>query len=407
MLTKTFRQNGVITPPHLAVFSQPGKLFLDIRTDKDTGKKYLHFPYMAVSDIHWLSKYTRAKRLCMALQNIRTDRMDGVGDIVGGIEMMKSPTFELNKWHRQGMAWFLRKIAEGTEVNIIAGNHETDLRQRIGEGKTIYGAQFLPQTEYTDPKDRRFLIIHGDQYDSATVQSWYAIGDAALSAGYEIDRVLRYIPVLENFSVAAGGKRLVKTFINERMGIYKAIANDINASDYDGMIYGHSHMKGFHRTEADKLLINDGCCTDHVQFAVHDKYGNWGIIEYHKDRMDIEMEDGQEYSVAWKDLGLEHFGQKPDLIEDEFTAKADRLLRIAYRLWPPKERVALREEIRRREYLVSVHDHVMESNQELPFDLIWGFHQAEATLEELKKRLYRLPVPRSYVAEKVPLLAIA
>lgn len=400
-------QETSVTPPALAVFSQPEKLFLDIRTNSQ-GRKVLYFPYVSISDIHWGSKFTRAKRLCMALDSIICDRMDGVGDIMGGIEMTKKERFHMGPWHRQGMARMLEKAEQGMVLNIMAGNHETVLRDKIGAGKRIYGVNFLPHTEYTDPKDRRFRVIHGDQYDTAIVQSWYTIGDTLLSAGYEIDHALHKIPLLEKFSVAASGKRLVKSFINKRMGIYTAIADDINSSGFDGLIYGHSHMKGFHVTSAGKLLINDGCCTEHVQFAVHDKFGNWAVIEFHRDRMDVEMENGTEYSVRWADLGLSHFGQDPVLWDDQYTAKADRLLRVAYRLWPPKEKVRLEEEIDIRARQVALRDYLLDKGEDIPNALHWIFYEAAALLPELERRAKEIPIPRRYSEHPPePLLAIA
>ncbi len=345
MLLRHYKET--IEAPPITAFPQPGRLLLDIRTNEQ-GHPVLHFPFMSISDIHWSSKFTRAKRVCMLLDNITSDRLDMVGDIVGGIELMKKNTFHIGPWHRQGIARVLQKAKQETQVNVLPGNHEPGMKEKIGAHSHIYGVNFVPESEYTDPKGRRFKIEHGDRFDEEVFKTpetqarWYAIGDTLLSGLYEVDNVMRQIPMLEKFSIAAGGKRAFKRLINERMGVYDAMNRDIDASAFDGLIYGHSHMKGYHRTPKGKLLLNDGCCTDHVQFAVHDAAGNWGIIEYHRDRMDVEMEDGQEYSVYWKDLGLQHFGADPVLLENEETQKADRLLRLAYRLWPSKDRQATR-----------------------------------------------------------------
>jgi UDP-2,3-diacylglucosamine pyrophosphatase LpxH len=369
---------------------------------------------MSISDVHWLSKYTRAKRLCMMLDNIEADEMAGIGDMVDGIAMMKKRTFNAGPYHRQGMARLLRKAANGTIVNIIDGNHEGDLGEMLGNGKHIYGVNFATRGEHIDPQGRRILLIHGDDWDREVFKTpeqqefWYSVGDAALSLGYNIDSVMQNIPVLEKFSVAAGSKRLVKGFINKKMGVNDAIARDIDAGEFDGVLYGHSHMKGFMRTPGGKIMINDGCCTEHVQFAVHDKLGNWAVIEYHKDRMDIEMENGENYSVRWKDLGLSHFADPPKIIEDEFTAKTDRLLRIAYRLWPAQDQIKRREEFELRERQVDILGKLLESKQEIPDHLRWAFLNASAELPELRKKLYQVPIPRNYVERQdEPLLAIA
>lgn len=336
-------------------------LTLTIKT-LPSGQRVLHFPFMSISDLHWGTKYSRAKKTTHMLRHTACDRLALNGDIIDGLAMMEKRRWNFGPWHRQGMAEILRKADSGTQTTYYPGNHDEALRggqvlakdgaekpHRNLFGKRIYNIGFEDHGAYTAPDGKRFLIIHGDKYDDHIFKSvksrafWYNLGDRAYTALYEVDHLLQKVKMLEHFSVAAAGKKAVKTVINKFLGIRQQMAQAVDSEPYDGAIYGHSHMAGFQRTPADKLLINDGCCTEHVQALVHDVEGRWALLEWHKSRLAITTENGIEQSVSWDELALPEFKGDPEPCEDGYTVKADRLLRIMYRLWPPQERQAYKE----------------------------------------------------------------
>ena len=106
-------------------------------------------------------------------------------------------------------------------------------------------------------------------------------------------------------------------------------------------------MGDISKTPKGKLLLNSGCCTEHVQALVHDRHGTFALITWHKDRLDIQEENYRRRAVYWDDIGLGAFKADPVLIEDESTQKADRLIRLIFRMWSPKDR---------RQELVEAHE---------------------------------------------------
>lgn len=372
------------------------ELSLSVRVTSD-GRPVIHFPFVSFSDLHLGSRSSRAKRACMMFNNMSCNRLDGVGDIIDGLHLMKKSRLHMGPWHRQAIAHLLRKAGEGTEVNIYPGNHEVGMREKIGVGKKLYGVNLLPSGEYTDPKGRRLKIEHSDLYDRQVFETaeeqanWYVWGDLLFEGVQEFDRSMQSLPFrrMEKFSVAGRIKRMAKKRINKRLGIQDAIEADIDQGPYDGMIYGHTHIKGFHRTPGGKLLINDGCGTEHFEFVGIDVYGGCGILTWHRDGMDIEMESGHEYSVSWQELGkkhhidLSHFSQDPVMIEDEYTKKADRVLGLAYRMWPSEELVAC-------EKLWDSCAAIMEREETLPPLLMESFLRAEWKIREALDMLQRL-----------------
>ena len=383
-----------------ATCSSPG-LDLDVRTSPLTGRPVLHFPYMAISDIHWGSRFSRAKRLCMALRDFESDETKGLGDMFGGIEMEKKATWHLGPWHRQGMGLLIRK-ADTSAVTVLSGNHEVGLHRRLKTPKSIFGIEFRQSSTHTDPRGRRFLEEHGDRYDLEVFKTpenqekWHRIGDKLHHFGGEVDYMLQNGLGFERASVARTGKRLFKTVINRKMGVLAAMERAIDASGYDGNVSGHSHMMGFHRTPGGKLLINDGSCTDHVQFAVHDRHGKWGLIEHHRDHMKVEMESGYKYEVFWNAHGLDHFAQPPVPVETVHTQRADRLLRIAFQMWPARDRRNVSQQIEEKDRavdrLMSILAITGEHRASGP--LHWALYSTQKQRSDLEALRAGNPIPR-------------
>lgn len=354
----------------------PGLDFeLQIKTDAE-GKQTLHFAYQSVSDIHLGTRQSRAKRTSQMFEHTSSDRLDLVGDIIDGEHLKMKSRWNWAPWHRQVVGHVLRRVGDGVEVNYLPGNHDIDIRgqktiyrglpHQLPDGRIINpgdelayrdlcrgathgrptdlaGINFSEEARYVDPKGRRFKIIHGDQFDNIlfgrSKGPLYFVGSFAYDALVEIDASVQRLPRCEYISVAAIGKRATKTFINQFLGVRRSMMTEVDRNNsVDGMLYGHSHMMEIGRTEGGKLLINDGCCTEHVQTAVHDRSGTWAVLEWHKDHMVITSENGLQRSISWSALGLKGFMNEPTSYEDRYTQKADALSRLIYRTWPPLDR---------------------------------------------------------------------
>lgn len=333
-------------------------LDLDIRQSRD-GRRVLHFPFMVISDTHLGTKYARAKRLCQMLEHTQVDILHLNGDIVDGEILLEKKSANMPGWHRQVLGHFFRKQKNGTRVTIHPGNHEKGLRGEAyvvnGEkkqypslvGGSVFGIPVEEETDYIDPWGRRFLILHGDRFDDQVFKNqeskefWYHLGSVLNDRIYKTESFLRENPVTgpiaEHFSLASFFKKAVKVIINRKMGVRDAIARELDASFYDDIVYGHSHMGGFERTAAHKFLMNSGCSTDHVQALVHDANGSWALIEWHVDGMDVVEENGLAYTLRWDDLGLGYFRAPPTQYADRDTERADKLIAEIVRRWPPRQ----------------------------------------------------------------------
>lgn len=351
-LFKTWRETApevVVAPQKKNQRAASTPLELEIRFN-ELGQKVLYFPFISVSDIHLGTRHCRAKRLAHFLEHTKTDHMKAVGDVVDLEDMVHKQRWNFAPWHRQVLAHLLRK-----EAQVYAGNHDEAPRgkrlvrnglevwHRNWIGKKVFGLTLVNEENYTDPKGRVIKIKHGDDFDHVIFgrrrKMWYAIGDAIHNPIANIDTYVQRVPKLDSFSIAASVKKATKTIINRFLGVDDVISQTLDAdTQIDGILYGHSHMGGIRHSKGGKLILNDGCCTEHVQAMVHDCNGTFALITWHKDRMDIEEESGNHRTVHWKDIGINTLSQDPRMFDDLFTQQADRLIRILYRLAPPKDR---------------------------------------------------------------------
>jgi UDP-2,3-diacylglucosamine pyrophosphatase LpxH len=317
---------------------------------------------MVISDTHLGTKYARAKRLCQMLEHTAVKTLHLNGDIVDGEILLEKTKSGMPDWHRQVFGHFFRKHKNGTSITIHPGNHEKGMRGDAywvnGQykqypslvGWSVFGIPVAEEKDYVDPVGRRFLILHGDRFDDQVFKDqqskefWYHLGSVLNDRIYKTESFLRENPVTgpiaEHFSLASFFKKAVKVVINRKMGVRDAIARELDAAQYDGIIYGHSHMGGFERTTGHKVLMNSGCSTDHVQALVHDRHGTWALIEWHIEGMDVVEEKGAAYSVRWDDLGLGFFKNAPQRYADRHTDRADRLIAEILKRWPPAQGAA-------------------------------------------------------------------
>lgn len=423
------------TPP----LGSPRRFIFETAETPD-GRRVLFFPFAGVSDIHWGTRACRARRFAHMMHCTESAELHGVGDIVDLKHLSKKRSWNIGPWHRQGIAHIVRKALGGTKTLYYRGNHETGMRDiedhRSGKPAPIWrtdrelmGIKLVYDHEHVDPKGRSQYIIHGDVYDYGAFESEklaglmkmliavlgskkkaegfiYNVCNGAYESLYSVDSLLQSLPGLEHASLAAEAKKLFKEFINERLDIRRAISQALDESPHDLMIYGHSHMPGFDWTPGGKLLINDGCSTEHVNMLVQDRNGTLAILTWHKNGMEVEEEPpaphtpGLKYFVSWKELDLEHFSAPAPMLENAHTAAADRLLRLAYRLAPPRERTEILERLARHRDMLENFDIAVSLGYTPSPEDIMAYHRMMADLDRERAKIRRLDsaLPRPHLS---------
>lgn len=194
-----------------------------------------------LSDLHLGARAARAKQVLDFLQAYEAETIYLVGDI-------------LDIWHGGRVHWteateavmqdLRRRVAGGTRIVYLAGNHDAVLRYpgaALPEGWTLREA-----ITHRAGDGRRYLVLHGDQCDSRLMR-WHVmtrLGSRADALLRGIDAWLgRYLPArtpgrASRIERAIGAFNGLFVMAGRFEGRLVALAR---ASKADGVICGHSH----------------------------------------------------------------------------------------------------------------------------------------------------------------------
>ena len=126
-----------------------------------------HVRSMWISDIHLGSRHVNSNFLLNFLNNHQTKHLYLVGDIIDFWCLKKRRYWpDINK---KIINWVIDAARNGTQVFYIPGNHDTDLK--IYEGRCIRGIRICKEVIHETADGRKFLVTHGDEFDSVTKHS--------------------------------------------------------------------------------------------------------------------------------------------------------------------------------------------------------------------------------------------
>lgn len=206
-----------------------------------------------VSDIHLGTKYSKTKEFLSFLKHNSCENMYLVGDIIDGWAIKRKLTWPQS--HSDVVQKILKSSRKGTNIYLIAGNHDEFLRPFLPLvlGNSLH---FVSEIDYTSIKGEKFLITHGDFFDSITMtKKWLAIvGDYGYEFLLFLNEKLQYfrrkLKLKRNWSLSKYVKDNVKksvSFINDYENVLSKHAKHYK---YDGVICGHIH-------KAEISTIND------------------------------------------------------------------------------------------------------------------------------------------------------
>ena len=200
-----------------------------------------------ISDVHLGSKGCQAHLLLDFLKHNRADTIYLVGDIIDGWRLKKN--WYWPQEHNDVVQKLLRASRKGTKVVYLPGNHDEFLRDYLGTqfGEVIIEDQIIHKTA----DNRRFLVIHGDQFDVVVRHhKWLAVlGDGAYVFAIKVNTILNKIRRkfgLSYWSLSAWAKMKVKSAVNFVGEFEKALCVEADRNQVDGVICGHIHHAVMH-----------------------------------------------------------------------------------------------------------------------------------------------------------------
>jgi len=250
-----------------------------------------------VSDTHLGTRGCKADQLAQFLRRHTCDTLYLVGDIIDGWRLKRSWYWPLP--HNDVVQEVLRKAREGTRVVYIPGNHDEGLRDYIGFN--FGGVDMEMDCIHEMADGRRFLVIHGDQFDGVVKHAkWLALmGDWAYTVALIISDGLSAIRRrlgMPYWSLSAYLKYKVKNAVAAIGSFQQAVVREARLRKADGVICGHIHHAEISLVEG-LLYCNDGDWVESCTSLVEDDQGVLSIIEWRGQAATLFLEPAKAVQV--------------------------------------------------------------------------------------------------------------
>ncbi len=238
------------------------------------------FRSIFVSDIHLGTKGCQAELLLDFIRHHEAQTWYLVGDIIDTWRLRRRWYWPQS--HNDVVQKFLRKARKGAEVILIPGNHDEPLRQYCGTH--FGGVQVQREVIHTAADGRRFLVVHGDEFDGVIrYAKWLAIlGDygyrALLSLNTSFNRWRRRFG-FGYWSLSAYIKVKVKNALHYIDDYENALSQEARRRNVDGVICGHIH-KAEIRKIGNMLYLNDGDWVESATALVEHMDGRFELIHW-------------------------------------------------------------------------------------------------------------------------------
>lgn len=233
-----------------------------------------------ISDVHLGTKGCNADLLIDFLDNVDSDTMYLVGDIIDGWRLKKK--FYWPATHNDIVWRILKRARRGTRIVYIPGNHDEMFRQFTGLN---FGGVEIRRAAFHDTADgRRLMVLHGDEFDTVMLaHRWLAyVGDAAYTAMMELNRwvnAIRRRLELPYWSLSKMAKHKVKNAVEFISKYEEVVARAAAQRGVDGVVCGHIHTAEFRDIDGIEYW-NDGDWVEGCNALVEHADGRMEILHW-------------------------------------------------------------------------------------------------------------------------------
>lgn len=238
------------------------------------------FRTIFLSDVHLGSRAAKAEFLIDFLRRHEADRIFLVGDIVDGWRLKRS--WHWPQAHNDVVQKLLRQARKGARITYIAGNHDEFLRGF--QGTHFGGIEVVDRAIHETADGRRFLVIHGDQFDAIVHDvRWLAyLGDRAYDFAILINRgvsLVRRSFGRPYWSFSSWAKIKVKKAVNFIGNFRMVLVQEARRELVDGVICGHIHHAEI--TRMDEIeYVNTGDWVESCTAVAEHHDGTFEIIRW-------------------------------------------------------------------------------------------------------------------------------
>lgn len=243
-----------------------------------------------VSDLHLGLGASQADQFLEFFKTVQAEKIYLVGDIIDFWRIKKRPQW--GQSHNDVIQKLLRSVRKGTEMVYIPGNHDEMLRAYCG--MQIGGIELKRRDIHETADGRRFLIIHGDEFDIVVRHAkWLAhLGDGAYALALWLNTHFNWVrrkAGLEYWSLSAYLKQRVKQAVKFIGEFEQALSSEAEKRKVDGVICGHIHQVALKQI-GDVLYINTGDWVESCTAVGETMEGTFEVIHWKKGKPVIELE---------------------------------------------------------------------------------------------------------------------
>jgi UDP-2,3-diacylglucosamine pyrophosphatase LpxH len=252
-----------------------------------------------LSDIYLGTRGCQAERLLDFLREHDSEHLFLIGDIVDLWAMSR------------GVFWppaqntvvqkILRRARHGENVVFIPGNHDEALREYCG---TSYGEiRLVNEYVHTAADGRRYLLIHGDEFDQVTRYHRLValLGDVSYNALVRINTWLswlrRTLRLSGYWSLSGYAKRKVKSAVSFVYDFEDSVIHEVRSRGMDGVICGHIHSATI-KEIGGLTYINCGDWVDSCTAIVEHFDGRMALIQWGVKAMPAALSQPVEAAAA-------------------------------------------------------------------------------------------------------------
>lgn len=239
-----------------------------------------HYRAIFLSDVHLGTRGCQAELLLDFLKHNDADTWYLVGDILDGWVLKSRWYFPQS--HNDVIQKLLKKVRKGAQMILVPGNHDEFARHYLD--MNFGGVEVKDPAYHIAADGRRFLIIHGDQFD-CVVQNmkWIAyIGDIAYNfsvwANRRINKVRSQMG-LSYWSLSAWLKSTVKEAVNFIGSFEDVVVSEAHRHKVDGIICGHIHHCAI-KEMRDITYINTGDWVESCTAIAETYSGEFKILQW-------------------------------------------------------------------------------------------------------------------------------
>jgi len=237
-----------------------------------------------ISDVHLGTRACQADRLLAFLRRYESEHVYLLGDIIDFWAMNRAIAWSSSQ--NTVVQKLLRRARHGQKIIFVPGNHDEALRDYVGT--SFGGIEVVDHYVHTSADGRRYLLIHGDEFDQVTrYHRWIAkLGDAAYNALVRMNTyssaMRRALRIQGYWSLAGYAKSRVKTALEFMFHFEHAVVRYAMQQGFDGVVCGHVHCAASKTIEGVHYM-NCGDWVDSCSGIVEHLDGRMEVVYWHQE----------------------------------------------------------------------------------------------------------------------------